>query len=421
MESQGRIEALTGLRFLAAFSILFSHAFDWLFHFSDSDVSRNFSVLSVYGMPLFFVLSGFVIHYNYGSLFARERYGSACWQFGVARFARLYPLFVVLLLFSCAADSFFTNNANLVVRILARYLTLTQTWKYTVYDHRMLPNWIFGLSWSVSTEWFFYLAYALLIFRVRALGSVKTALAATVGFVVLVFSLSVWGSDHRGLFILPADGNLGTPDLFNNSFYRWALYFSPYARLPEFILGCLVAQLYLALKEKPGPVEQRAGQIAGLLSLVFLGWAGWAWVSMGPDHPHVTNYVSFMSLNFGVAPGLALMIFCCARYRIFAGVVDAPIMLALGERSYSIYLIQPWTLNILNKATPEHLTASSAADALLRVILGILATLVVADATYRLIEVPARRWLRKRFQRVAPRTVGQATSPTPVASALRMT
>src|ERR1700724_4823178 len=59
-ESSHELKALHGLRFLAAFCILFSHACSWLANFKDTQTVFNFiSVfVSMYGMPLFFVLSG---------------------------------------------------------------------------------------------------------------------------------------------------------------------------------------------------------------------------------------------------------------------------------------------------------------------------------------------------------------------------
>src|SRR5437867_12289726 len=95
---QPNIPALTGLRFVAAFLILFAHAVDWLAQFQDSEIRKQFGFLSIYGMPLFFVLSGFVIHYNYRNLFAGKPLLRAVAEFGAARFARLFPLYFCFLL-----------------------------------------------------------------------------------------------------------------------------------------------------------------------------------------------------------------------------------------------------------------------------------------------------------------------------------
>lgn len=64
------VPALTGLRFLAAFVVLLAHAALATFA---SDRPPEGAVMwlsraSGFGMTLFFVLSGFVIHYNYATL-----------------------------------------------------------------------------------------------------------------------------------------------------------------------------------------------------------------------------------------------------------------------------------------------------------------------------------------------------------------
>ena len=81
-ESSHELRALHGLRFLAAFCILFSHACSWLANFKDTRTVFNYGeFFTVYGMPLFFVLSGFVIHYNYSRLFSTMRLRWAIFEF----------------------------------------------------------------------------------------------------------------------------------------------------------------------------------------------------------------------------------------------------------------------------------------------------------------------------------------------------
>ena len=94
-DASGHLDALDGLRFLAAFCILFHHACGWIGSFNNSNLFSRFGeVLATYGMTLFFVLSGFVIHYNYGRLFVTKRWRWAALEFAGARIARLYPLYL---------------------------------------------------------------------------------------------------------------------------------------------------------------------------------------------------------------------------------------------------------------------------------------------------------------------------------------
>src|SRR5580698_10503390 len=93
------VPGLTGLRFLAAFSVLIAHAFAVLMqgHDARAGVVYWLTQASGFGMTLFFVLSGFVIHYNYaGAVTEGGLRGIAAYLW--ARFARLYPLFLLTLL-----------------------------------------------------------------------------------------------------------------------------------------------------------------------------------------------------------------------------------------------------------------------------------------------------------------------------------
>lgn len=76
------LDALTGLRAIAAYSVLIAHAINSAFIYGGVLHFNLFaSRLAYFGMSLFFVLSGFVIHYNYAESFARERLAVASWLF----------------------------------------------------------------------------------------------------------------------------------------------------------------------------------------------------------------------------------------------------------------------------------------------------------------------------------------------------
>jgi peptidoglycan/LPS O-acetylase OafA/YrhL len=95
------IPSLTGLRFLAALSVAVAHAagISLLSMNQQGAVQTATHWLEVgagFGMTLFFVLSGFVIHYNYSQkIFGKGLNGVA--KFFWARFARLYPLYFLIL------------------------------------------------------------------------------------------------------------------------------------------------------------------------------------------------------------------------------------------------------------------------------------------------------------------------------------
>jgi peptidoglycan/LPS O-acetylase OafA/YrhL len=121
------------------------------------------------GMTLFFVLSGFVMWVNYAESF-RERFWPSLWRFGVARFARLYPLYLAVLLLVLT-----TTDLSAVMNQLqdtALFIPLLQAWvpgsipTSAVFAIPQLAH-----AWSISVEMFLYLCFpaiALLMIGVRS-------------------------------------------------------------------------------------------------------------------------------------------------------------------------------------------------------------------------------------------------------------
>ena len=101
------IPALTGLRFVAAGTVFAAHALPKIVPLPQNQVGvRPLHACGVAfgpGNDAFFVLSGFVIHYNYAeqiqSQGARGRF-----NFFVARVARLYPLYLFCLKFRAIVE-----------------------------------------------------------------------------------------------------------------------------------------------------------------------------------------------------------------------------------------------------------------------------------------------------------------------------
>ena len=100
MTSRVDIRALTGLRFVAALLVLIAHvalAFpNVALAFPTSLLRRLLVGLASAGMSLFFVLSGFVMWLNYAHPIAARKPG-AIRDFALARFARLYPMYFVVI------------------------------------------------------------------------------------------------------------------------------------------------------------------------------------------------------------------------------------------------------------------------------------------------------------------------------------
>jgi peptidoglycan/LPS O-acetylase OafA/YrhL len=406
-EAMPQIPALTGLRFFAAFFILFAHAGDWLAQFQNSNIGEKLGFTAMYGMPLFFVLSGFVIHYNYGRLFMSRGIARATCEFAAARFARLFPLYIFLLLIAIFADDFVSkiyNRWEIALEILSYAVTLTQSWWYIIIEKQLIIYWLFPVSWSISTEMFFYLAYVATVFILLRLRGPRSAVIAAITFAVGVTSMFL-ATRYYMTAILSLSQRYVTDyiDLganFEHSYYRWLFYFSPYTRVFEFFMGCLTAHACIALRSRPiSSYEQQAANF--ILILALAGLVLFGAIYLHAIHQEAINlYVQHLARNFLCAPTIAFIMFYVARYETsFTRFMASPTLVALGETSYSIYLIHTWTLRLFVHPAPT-LNWIWGLDAGLRILLGIVLTLMLAYATYRLIEVPSRVWLRRKLIRV---------------------
>jgi hypothetical protein len=143
------LPALTGLRFVAAFSVLIGHGFAWILadHETPGGLVFWVSQISGFGMTLFFVLSGFVIHYNYGKLVTTKGARGVA-AFLWARFARLYPLFLLMMLVYVALSSrtlaLLAGNPERfgsILQALPYFLLSIHTWVYSLIGENPVIDW----------------------------------------------------------------------------------------------------------------------------------------------------------------------------------------------------------------------------------------------------------------------------------------
>ncbi|WP_158818696.1 acyltransferase [Methylocapsa sp. S129] len=422
------LPGLTGLRFVAAFSVLIAHAAAALLavHETPLGVVYWLRQASGFGMTLFFVLSGFVIHYNYASLISRDGLrGVAAYLW--ARFARLYPLFLLTLLVNVLLSSrlFDLWNGHVepfesTLRALPYFLVSIQSWFYAPIQGGSLITAVGGgspLTWSISAEWFFYFAYpcmAWFILRRRRPGTAAALLALWCALWIALAAglydrspaIDAWAVDRFGSIA-------GMQDHQQDSFVRWLLYFSPYLRMGEFVVGALVAQFYVQMRGRMvTELENFIGScvmLAAALSVFYI-----TYLMYDPDVG--VNLFRKMNMNFGLAPPAAVLVFCAARYTGFGGrLLNARSAIALGEASYSIYLVHDVALLIAVRLSGQR--PHSLAFDVVKLVGVIAIVLLVSRALYSFCETPSRKWLRQQWgdKRVV---VALAAAPAVLALAL---
>jgi len=175
------------------------------------------------------------------------------------------------------------------------------------------------------------------------------------------------------------------------------MYFSPYARIFEFLIGCLCAAIFLKLKTSASPTEERCGAWLTAAAILTVGALHWIMFGIEGDTPwhHV---LEGMHMNFGFAPFIAVLIFCCARYRnAFVRFMATPTLVLCGEASYSLYLLHVVVIDAFGYEASTILKWHIALIAVARLIVVIATAIGLSLVSWAVIEVPARRCIRRRM------------------------
>lgn len=144
-----RLVALDLIRFFAAMAVVLYH-YTAREGFQDFSALANFTKFGYLGVPLFFIISGYVI-----ALSAKNRTPI---EFAVSRFVRLYPAFWCGIVFTVIVTGYFANVRFDAITILANATMLN--------DYLNIAN-IDGVYWTLQAELKFYACmFLLLAFRV---------------------------------------------------------------------------------------------------------------------------------------------------------------------------------------------------------------------------------------------------------------
>lgn len=379
------LRALTGLRFVAAAWVVIAH-YQHVVTYPPG--LRQVAGYGAAGVCLFFVLSGFILVYNYLDWFTGDlaRIGS----FLRARFARIYPLYLLGLLVMTPvallvphaplSDMGHHSPAVLVLSWLTNLLLV----------QAFLPRRIFHVwdapGWSLSAEWSFYLVFPFFVRLVLArLRGPRSLIALFLGLYAM--QVALYGAVTAVLQRSYSAGQF-------RQLMDFFVYFSPALRIWEFLIGCTLGLLFLRLREREGGrllhlARSRRLRDAGLalvlaacvaLPLAMSGVFGAGYAVTG------FHWYALFTPLFGL-----LILLLALGPTFLSPVLEHPVAILLGEASYSLYILHwiPFTPLSYRVATGRSVGMVWAAVAM-------VGTLAVSVVTYQCIEVPARRYLRTR-------------------------
>ncbi len=339
---RSQIAPLTSLRFFAAMLVVCHHLMDY------SLAPIHLEIINRGGLAVdfFFILSGYILMHAYGQQASRgDDYAR---RFIVARFAKIYPVHLVVLLLLLAfvvASKFLgvaVNENRYSTSSFFANLLLLNAWGVT--DQM---TWNFP-AWSISAEWAAYLLFPALI-------SLQRNWPAKTALLVLAAGWLVFGS---WLHLATRTVDFGVARI-----------------LPEFLGGMLLYRALPPTKALPRADAQFLAAAVLIVAGLSLGVAD-VWFALA------------FAWIIAAAPGLSGWPGRVLSHRA---------LVRLGDESYSLYMVHVFVFTILFGALRTQRFSALASAPHLVDLLAIAAALVAASLSYRLIETPAQTWIRDRL------------------------
>ena len=362
MATPERLDALTGLRFVAAAAVFIYHVPNWL-----QVPAFNPGPLGQAAVGYFFVLSGFILAHVYRRDGAVMQTG----RFYLARFARIWPLHAACLLAMLAVrPESWPRTMDQSVHFLA-HAALLQGW--TTDSSRALA-WN-GPAWSLSVEAFFYVLFPLLVrFRPRALIACYAACCLL----------------NAALYALADARAVQHPEQIP----AWAYFASsfPLPRLQEFVLGICTHDAWRHFANR-GPrtaftatVWELAAMAAAVVSFLLWGSGAWATGRVAPMTAQA------LAQGPGYSWAFAATIALCAFGRGWISrVLATRTMVYLGEISYAFYLVHTPVMTLVGAGMQDFAFLWQ-----VPAVVGVTATLAAAALLHALVELPARQAILAR-------------------------
>jgi peptidoglycan/LPS O-acetylase OafA/YrhL len=383
------IGSLTGLRYVAAVAVVIGHGAPSL---RDDWLAQLVAQISSIGMTLFFVLSGFVLWLNYAAGFQDRPLSVTLREFAIARFARLYPMYAVVVF---VIVGWLTIRRGAGAPSLGFILTMTQAW-FPVLDGAMLVAVVPPLEhlWSISVELFFYLLFPFACLLLTEVDRLRTRLLLSL-LNLVVFAVTIYAFFRFGEPLL----QIAAPSLTDHAM-QWLTYYSPYLHVSQFLAGCIAGMIYTKLSGVPiGDRERR-----GVTALFWLSVAGLAVAPVAlyfqPRLPIGSFWIE-LGIRLDEVVAFSVIMIAASRHGLARFLASRALILG-GECSYSIYLLHPFLIRLAMVGKSE---TPPLPEFLFRLILFVAIATAVAAVTYAVIEVPSRSWIRRVFGTSAPREV----------------
>ncbi|HHC74937.1 MAG TPA: acyltransferase [Thiothrix sp.] len=360
------LDHLTFTRFLAALSVVIFHYGATTAPFDSSPTNAVFQAGPI-AVSYFYALSGFIMAIAYYQLANSSRKSNQQQQpikigkYWLARFARIYPVYLLALLLVFFAN--FQENRQAITALFLN-ISLLQAW-FSGY-----PLSLNSPGWSLSVEAFFYFCLPFLILFAYRFGKQS----------LLLVTIIIWIAT-QGLHTFL----LNSPSYQAHNALHDFIYYHPLMHINTFLLGLMVGIYF-----KENYTLLRTNEISNRILLFLLVILIASLLMLQPHFPQLFG-INIDFTNGLLAPLSLLFIVILARDDSgFAQILAHPWLVLLGEASYSLYILQRPAYGIYEKliATPL------AIPEFLSFYVYLLFLITLSIASFKLFETPARQLIR---------------------------
>jgi len=314
-----RLEPLSGLRFFAVAYVVVRHLGGASLEGAPMILERVRRHAYMV-MPLFFVMSGFVLTYRYAEpIKSRVLRAPAFW---ISRATRIWPIYLVALAVHVVADAREMGEfpGRDVLGAISQTLLL-QGWMPSLVWFGNAPG------WTVSVEAFLYLLFPWLVVRV-----VRMPIAHGLALGVFVWVLGQ---------MAPLAYVMTHPDGWPPKSDPWALYldllrFLPPLHLPSFLLGIIGARVFM---HDRATGRRRAGDLLTVAGLLPIGYVLVGGIELVSGKTGFSLPLFCFGHNGLLAPAWALVLLGLSHSGPWFRWLGCSTLVRLGNASYGLYIL----------------------------------------------------------------------------------
>lgn len=338
-----RLDALTGLRYVAALWVFLYH----LGNYIEVPLLNHYMIkIGHAGVSLFFILSGFVMTLNYGNKFQAVFTRNSVTEFYWMRAARIMPMYWFALIVMTFMSVVFRAGRQVEAEFAwAGPVDYLGSWiANATLTNVFIPNIIYQQGWnppgwSVGAEAFFYLMFPFLLCFVQWVFRRSLSPLGLLGLILLLQILSYTASIYF-IYCLNITSSTALPSW---AIIDFVIYRQPFLRIWEFCFG--IGLFYFMQENSINENSRSLVFICGIFLLVF------AATIFHSENPF-SGFAYFWYMNgfkyvFFTLPFILMIASIASGKSFISRILGNRVLVEMGEASYSLYILQSVSFIVL--------------------------------------------------------------------------